>query len=70
MAHDPLVSQILKALDEGEHEVTAWEANYLNSVMQQTYPLTPKQRKVLAQMAEKYLNATLAAELIGQKRLL
>ena len=68
MAQDPLVQEVLTALDTGP-EVTDWEATFLNSVMQQTYPLTPKQLAVVVRMAERYLDAGLAAELRGQQRL-
>jgi hypothetical protein len=69
MPHDPLVQEILTALDTGAHDVTRWEADFLDSLLRQTYPLTPKQRHVLARMAERYLDPALAAELLGQQRL-
>jgi hypothetical protein len=69
MAHDPLVQRILTALDTHERAVTDWEASFLESLLRQTFPLTGKQRQVLARMAEQYLTPALAAELLGQQRL-
>lgn len=69
MAHDPVVQEVLTALDQMEREVTDWEAKFLESVMRQTYALTPKQRAVLVKLAEEYCDPLLAAELRGQQRL-
>lgn len=69
MQHDPLIQEVLTALDTMEQEVTDWEAKYLQSLLTQSYPLTTKQRSVLVRMAEQYLDPCLAAELRGQQRL-
>lgn len=69
MTHDPVVQEVLTALDQIEREVTNWEAKFLDSLMRQTFPLTPKQRTVLVKLAEEYCDALLAAELRGQQRL-
>ena len=68
MKHE-LIQEVLQALDRMEVETTPWEAEFLNSVMQQGYPLTERQVKVLAQMAERYNFHEYAAELRGQQRL-
>jgi hypothetical protein len=64
------VKEVLRALDTMEQEVTAWEAGFLESLLRQTYPPTPKQQSVLVKMAEHYCDPLLAAELRGQMRLL
>lgn len=69
MEHDATVQDVLKALDEGDFDVTAFEAQFLESLLRQTYPLTPKQHAVLVRMAEHYCDPLLAAELRGQQRL-
>ena len=70
IAPDPhLIREVLTALDTMEREVTAWEAGFLESLMQQRTGLSPKQLAVLVQMAEEYLDPLLAAELRGQQRL-
>jgi hypothetical protein len=71
MSHDATVQEVLAALDQMEQEVTVWEATFLESLLHQSYPLTPKQYAVLVKMAEKYVAETgLVAELYGQQRLL
>jgi hypothetical protein len=70
MPYDAMVLDVLKQLDEGDFDVSTWEAGFLDSLLRQTYPLKRKQREVLAQMCERYLPASgLAAELRGQQRL-
>ena len=69
MTHDPVVQEVLTALDTMEQDVTAWEASFLESLLQQTYPLTAKQHAVLVRMAEEYCDPLLAAESRGQQRL-
>lgn len=67
--HDAVVQEVLQALDTMEQAVTDWEANFLENLLKQTFPLTAKQRHVLITMAERYLDLCLAAELRGQQRL-
>lgn len=67
--HSALVQEVLAALDALPQEVTDWEANFLQSLLTQTYPCTAKQRAVLMRMADEYLDPLLAAELRGQQRL-
>jgi hypothetical protein len=69
MAHDALIKEVLTALDTMEHEVTDWEAGFLQSLMTQTYPITAKQHAILIKLAEEYLDPGLVAELRGQQRL-
>jgi len=69
MQQDATVQEVLAALDTMDREVTAWEANFLESVRGQTFPLTAKQRAVLVKLAEEYCDPLLAAELRGQQRL-
>jgi hypothetical protein len=64
------VKEVLRALDTMDEEVTAWEAGFLESLMRQHFPPTPKQAAVLVKMAEQYCDPLLAAELRGQMRLL
>ena len=60
---------IAQKLDQGVFEVTDWEANFLNTLLQWRGIPTPKQLRALTQMAEKYLSLEAAAELRGQQRL-
>lgn len=69
MAHNATVQEVLTALDTMNQDVTDWEAKFLESVIKQRYPLTPKQMTVLVKMAEAYCDPLLAAELRGQQRL-
>lgn len=69
MTHDPIVHEVLTALDTMEQAVTDWEAGFLESLLRQTYPLKPKQLAVLVRMAEAYCDPLLTAELLGQQRL-
>jgi hypothetical protein len=64
-----LITEALHALDTMETEVTNWEAGFLQTLLRQTFPLSPKQQAVLIEMAEQYLDPLLAAELRGQQRL-
>jgi hypothetical protein len=64
-----LITEALHALDTMETEVTNWEAGVLQTLLRQTFPLSPKQQAVLIEMAEQYLDPLLAAELRGQQRL-
>jgi hypothetical protein len=66
MPHDTLVHDALRQLDEMDRAVTGWEADFLNAVLQQGYPLTLRQRAVVVQMADKYLPAAMAHELRQQ----
>jgi hypothetical protein len=63
------IEEALKALDTMEQEVTTWEAGFLETLLKQQRPLSPKQLAVLVRMAEQYLDPCLAAELRGQQRL-
>jgi hypothetical protein len=70
-----VLEEILHRLDTCEAEVTDFEAGVLDTCLRwqrQGRRITPKQRAIVVQMAEKYLpdGATLAAELLGQERLL
>jgi hypothetical protein len=69
MSHDPLIQEVLTALDTMPQSVTEWEANFLESLLTQSYPVTTKQRVVLVRMGDHYLDPCLAAELRGQQRL-
>jgi hypothetical protein len=69
MPQEPVIQEVLTALDTMDRAVTDWESTFLESVMRQTSPVTAKQRSVLVRMAERYLDAGLAAELRGQQRL-
>jgi hypothetical protein len=66
---DPLIQEVLMALDQMETEVTTWEAGFIESLLSQTFPCTAKQRTVLIRMADRYLDPLLVAELYGQQRL-
>lgn len=68
MNHE-LVQDVLQALDGMEQATTSWESEFLNSVMQQAYPLTERQLATLTTMAERYGLVEQAAELRGQQRL-
>jgi hypothetical protein len=71
MPHDALTHEVLTLIDQMEgRDVTDWEANFLESLLRQDRPLSPKQHAVLVRMAEQYLPPTFAAELRGQQRLL
>lgn len=60
---------LAKQIDRSDHTVSDWEANFLESLLRQRTPPTPRQFAVLMRMMEKYLGAELAAELHGQQRL-
>ena len=62
---------LLQALDCSKHEVTAWEAAFLESMLRRGpgYFPTAKQRVIMQQMAEQYLDPHLVAEWCGQQRL-
>jgi hypothetical protein len=67
---DPLVNEALTLLNRMPREVSDWKAAFLNNLLQQSYPLRPKQRAVLVRMLEQYIpESPLAAELRGQARL-
>ena len=69
-AQDDPLALALKRLDTMEAVVTDFEANILESVIRQRTWASKKQRRILAQMLEKYLSdVTLAAEIRGQQRL-
>ena len=59
---------IARALDQMDLDCTDWEAGFLETVLRQQIH-SPKQQAVLRQMAERYLDAGLVAELYGQTRL-
>jgi hypothetical protein len=46
----------LKDLDESEHDVSSWEADFIENVLYGDYdgPLSEKQRDVIYRMQEKY----------------
>lgn len=70
-APDAALTAALHALDTGDFAVTDFEADILESVLRQKTWASAKQRKILAQMLEKYVeDFALAAELCGQQRLL
>lgn len=65
---------IVQMLDKGEHEITTFEANVLDTLLRRwpAWPShwpTPKQRAVLRQMADKYLLPQDVAEWLGQQTL-
>lgn len=45
---------LAEELDEGDFDVTSWEAGFLNTVLKQTH-ISVKQAEVLDEMNEKYL---------------
>jgi hypothetical protein len=45
---------IITALDEGNHEVTKWEADFIESVLHQGDWLSSKQKDVIIDLGEKY----------------
>lgn len=63
------VHEVLQQLDSLEHEVSDWEAQFLDSILRQRRALSDKQYAVVVRMAEQYLDPTVAAELRGQQRL-
>ena len=65
--------EVVERLDAAVDEVTEWEADFLESLLDRRarFPCpTSKQQAVLVRMAEQYLDAQTAAELRGQQRLL
>ena len=67
----PLVWEVVAALDQLDRPVTAFEAGVLETLLR-TKRCSPKQLRIVCQMAERYLpdGGTLAAELQGQQRML
>lgn len=51
--NDKQILERLKEIDEGDADVTEWEAKFLNTVLGQN-GLSPKQRGIALQMIEKY----------------
>jgi len=47
--------QLLEEVDTGIAEVTEWEADFINSVLSQTYPWTPRQIEYIDRLLDKYL---------------
>jgi hypothetical protein len=69
---EPCIAEALQRIDTMQHDVTRWEANWLDSVMRGAF-WTDGQRRTLAQLCERYLaddGTRLAAEIRGQQRLL
>ena len=50
---DSEILERLEAIDEGDSDVTQWEAKFLNTVLGQK-TLSPKQRSIALEMIEKY----------------
>lgn len=49
--------EIIREIDDVASEsVTSWEADFIESVLQQAHALSPKQRSVIERMQEKYLS--------------
>ena len=68
--HDEALTTACQRLDTMEAEPTDFEANVLETVLRQKTWASAKQRVILAQMCEKYLeDEALACELRGQQRL-
>lgn len=64
---DPILPHVLQALDTMEQEVTAFEANVLETVLRQKTWASWKQRQILGQMIERYLqDDQLASQIRGQ----
>lgn len=47
--------QFLQAIDEGDYDVSDWEAEFLENLLAQQRPLSDKQVAVVRRMAHKYL---------------
>lgn len=47
--------ELLRKIDEGSKDVSEWEANFLESVFNQEFPLTSKQLEVADSMINKHL---------------
>lgn len=50
---DSEILERLKAIDEGDSDVTQWEAKFLNTVLGQDW-LSARQRSIALEMIEKY----------------
>ena len=67
---DEALAEALHRLDTMDAPCTNFEARVLNTLMRRPDSASPKQRKILVQMIEKYLDdPALAAEVCGQQRL-
>ena len=54
---DTELLESLRDLDRDEdYGTTTWEANFLESVLTQTYPLTPRQRETAEAMIKRWEN--------------
>lgn len=55
--HQPHWFSVVKAIDHADVSVSAWEAEFLESLLKQRpETLTPKRQAVLDAMADKYLD--------------
>ena len=69
MADDALI-EALRRLDTMATPCTDFEASVLETLLRRPGYASPKQRKILVQMIEKYLDdPALAAEVCGQQKL-
>lgn len=59
---------LARQIDQGDVEVSDWEARFLETMLRWRGTPTPKQLQALTQMVEKYLSLEAAAELRGQLR--
>jgi hypothetical protein len=52
--------QYLEAIDEGDQEVTAWEAQFIEDMLtQRPQQISEKQQGVIRRMAARYLGETI-----------
>ena len=69
--HSPSLVGIVTVMLDGTHAFTAWERDFLASVLHTVshqWSLSPKQRGKVAQIVAKYDSAADAAERLGQQR--
>ncbi len=52
---DATLRTLLQEIDASAQDVTAWEAEFINTVLSHTRPLSEKQRAVCDRIREKYL---------------
>ena len=60
----------LEALDRLEEELSDWEAGFLETCLKWRGTYTAKQQAVIVKLCERYARFDLAAECLGQTRLL
>ena len=63
---------LAQQIDTAPQEVSSWEAEFLESILRRgsDATLSPKQQQKLRELGERYLSASVMAELQGQVRLL